>query len=69
MAINGFWMFRSANIEGMYHTSRGSGWGNGARPFQSITCAYSNQSDGDSRRVGAFSDHESKLPTITRTNL
>lgn len=27
MAINGFWMFRLANIEGMFHTSRGNGWG------------------------------------------
>lgn len=27
MAINGFWMFRLANIEGMFHTPRGNGWG------------------------------------------
>jgi len=27
MAINGFWMFRLANIEGIFHTPRGTGWG------------------------------------------
>ncbi len=27
MAINGFWMFRLAGIEGMFHTPRGSAWG------------------------------------------
>ena len=27
MAINGFWMFRLASIEGMFHTPRGMGWG------------------------------------------
>jgi len=27
MAINGFWMFRLANIQGMFHTPRGTGWG------------------------------------------
>ncbi len=26
MAINGFWMFRLANIEGMFHAPRGNGW-------------------------------------------
>ena len=27
MAINGFWMFRLANIEGILHTPSGNGWG------------------------------------------
>ncbi|MBK7670564.1 MAG: hypothetical protein IPJ24_04085 [bacterium] len=26
-AINGFWMFRLASIEGVFHTPHGSGWG------------------------------------------
>lgn len=26
-AINGFWMFRLASIEGVFHTPRSSGWG------------------------------------------
>ncbi len=27
MIINGFWMFRLANIEGMFYTPRSNGWG------------------------------------------
>lgn len=27
VAINGFWLFRLANIEGMFRTPRGAGWG------------------------------------------
>lgn len=27
MVINGFWVFRLANIEGVFHTPRGTGWG------------------------------------------
>lgn len=33
MAINGFWMFRLANIEGMFHTPHGTAWGQWSASF------------------------------------